>query len=81
MTFLKPIVDYIISTLVKSRDHAGKILWIPLIVSTGTFALNVVNALSDGKIDDYEFHKLTQGASSVEIVALVIVMALLKIKR
>ncbi len=56
-----------------------KALWIPLTSGVGTWMLNIAQAvLDDGTIDDTEFHTLLQGASSLQTVALVAVMAWLK---
>lgn len=64
------------------REHAGKILWLPLIASSWTFIGNLILALADdGTIDEQEFHQLLQGASGTEMVALAFVMALLKLRK
>lgn len=63
------------------KSQAGKILWVPLITSMGTFALNLMTAIADdGLIDEQEFHELIQGTSSLQIVVIALVMALLKAK-
>ncbi len=72
----------LLNGLLKLKDHTGKLLMIPLVGTSGTWALSVLMAyLDDGRIDDQEFHNLLQGASTVESFVLVLVMALLKIKK
>ncbi len=58
--------------------NVGRVLWIPLLASSATFIANILIALSDGVISEREFHDLLQGASGVEIVVLMLVMAFLK---
>lgn len=66
----------------KLVPHTGKMLLIPLIANMLTFAANMLLAISDdGMIDEQEFHNLLQGASSLQILILTLVMALLKIRK
>lgn len=61
--------------------HMTKALWVPLGSGVGTWVLNIAQAvLNDGVIDDNEFHALIQGASSLQTVALVAVMAWLRVR-
>ena len=75
------IMDKLIEILNKLKQNSGKILWIPLILSSITFIANLVLALSDGAIDEQEFHTLTQQASGAEMLVLAFVMALLKFRK
>lgn len=81
-SMLSQLIQAIFSAIYKAKNHTGKILWIPLLASAAMLAGNILMALSnDGMIDDTEFHALTQGASGIEVVALIVVMALLKLRK
>lgn len=65
--------------LLKLKRHIGKILWAPLLLSSGMFVLQIAyDYLDDGILDHDELHKLASGANSLEMVILVVAMALLK---
>lgn len=65
----------------KLKEHAGKILWLPLVISSLTFILNILVDISDdGRLSEQDFHSLLQGASGSQMIILAVVMALLKLK-
>lgn len=49
------------------------------LISAGTFLVNLMKALSDGVIDDSEWHNLMTGANGVEALLLGIIAIALKI--
>ena len=55
-------------------------LMIPLSLCSFTFIGNILLAISDGTIDEQEFHTLLQQASGAEMIVLAIVIAVLRIK-
>lgn len=61
--------------------HAVKILAIPLLSNVSTFGAKLLVAASDGIITDQEYHSLSQGASTVNIVILLAVMLALAVKK
>lgn len=68
--------------LKKAQQHINKVLALPVLLSLGTWAGNLLLAVSDdGTIDDNEFHALMQTTSGVESIALILVMVLLKMRK
>lgn len=61
--------------------HINKILAVPLTGAALTFLGNMLLAVSDGVIDEDEFHTLLQGSSTLQMGILVIVMAVLKSRK
>jgi hypothetical protein len=74
-------MDKILELLLKLKDHTGKIMWIPLIMSSTTFVANLIIAASDGVISDDEFHSLIQQSTGGQMVVLIAIMGLLKLKK
>lgn len=63
------------------ETHILKLIGIPVTLNVVKFALLLVQSLSDGVITDDELHSLMQLGSGVELIVLVIVMAVLKVKK
>lgn len=63
------------------KNHAGKAIGVPTALSALTFFGNLALALSDGVIDDTEFHNLLTSASGVEMLLLGVLMLALKKKK
>jgi hypothetical protein len=60
-------------------NHPVKSVSILGLISAGNFILNLMKALSDGVIDDTEWHNLMSGANGVEALILGIAAIALKI--
>ncbi len=65
----------------KLREKAHIAISIPAILCFVTFITNIVKALSDGNIDNNEFHTLLASADGFEAVLLFAVMLVLKQKQ
>ena len=74
-------MDKILNLLLKMKDNVGKIMWLPLLMSSTTFIANMILAMSDGTISDDEFHTIIQQANGWEMIILAAIMGLLKIKK
>lgn len=78
MDWAKLTIDWALSGL---KNNVNKVVAVPLAFSALTFLGNLALALSDGVLSEDEFHHLISIASGGETILLVIVMAILKIKK
>lgn len=63
------------------KKNILKIVTVPVVISAGSFALLLVQSLSDGVISDEELHSLIQAGSGIELVFLAVIMAVLKVRK
>ena len=63
------------------KDNILKIAAVPVVVSSGNFILLLVQSMSDGVITDEELHALIKVGSGIELICLVAVMGVLKIRK
>lgn len=63
------------------KNNVMKIITVPVVISTGNFAVLLVQSLSDGVITEDELHMLIKAGSGIQLVCLALVMGVLKIKK
>lgn len=65
--------------LLKGKEHIGRILWVPLLLNVAMWTVNTFSIFFDSALEDTDFHKLIHSMTSLEIVILVVVIALLRV--
>lgn len=71
----------ILDDLLRSaKNNVSKVVAIPAFVSSVQFLILLVQAASDGVIDDNELHQLMTAGSGINLIVLLLVYAILKLK-
>lgn len=65
----------------KIKNHPHLALAVPTLLSCVSFVGDLVNALTDGRIDGAEFHNLFSSANGLESIILIVIMVALKQKK
>jgi hypothetical protein len=63
-----------------AEDNLGKLLAVPMLMGATTWLANLLLAVSDGVIDEQEFHSLLQISSGSQTIILTLIMVFLKVR-
>lgn len=63
------------------QENLDKLVTVPVFSNIGTFALVLVQSLSDGVVTDDELHAIVQASSGLTLFMLTLVLAVLKFRK
>jgi len=63
------------------KENTSKAMGLPALLAGSSFFMNLIVALSDGKIDDNEWHTLISSANGAQFLVLGILMFCLRNKK
>lgn len=70
-------MDYILNWL---ANNLTKVIGVPVVVNSMSFLALLFQSLSDGVIDETELHNLLTAGSGIDLIVLVFVMAVMKVR-